>query len=440
MRGRFALIVLIALAGCEPPDEEPAASPDAGVDTGDSDTGNPDTGGPDTGRPEPDTGPDDPPPTCQQNFSDPQLAADIAAAFAGSWGEPARATNASGIVVGIASPTFGYQVQAFGFVDPAHSAPMTADAVFDIGSIQKNFRWTLLWHLAEDQTNGIDMDAPVNDYIDSPPMPDATLRQLSMHYAGLRHWKDTPDFEGDAVTELNRIFTYDEMMDYLLGDGGPFYVAPGTQFHYSNYGPLIAGQIMEDRTMTPINELTQEMIIGPLGLTHTTFQGPGTTPPANLTPGFWADGTPHTWTDQYENTNAFSTAAGGLIFSDACDLLRYSQAIVFDPDYIGPNTFVDMFSQSTPIYDDEGVSTGDSFAGFQSIHPNLAGHLGDGQHGHSSSFMFRLSDGTSIVVLANVAGDDVTGLDEEGNEIVIPGDHYFMQIVLSLILENTELE
>jgi D-alanyl-D-alanine carboxypeptidase len=390
-----------------------------GMDAGDA----PDLGADDTERtdePEVDIAP------CQEGL-DPEFVAALEAALETEYdaGTPA----ATGIVIGVASPEFGLRIHTMGFEDAAGTQPMQADAIFDIGSIQKNLRWVLMWRLGE--LGMLPLDAPVNDYVERPPLLDARLFQLTNHTSGLKHWDQTQQMLADAFAEPTEPFSYLDMMDYLEADGATL-ALPGAEFHYSNYGPLVAGKAMENALGQSVEDLTREHILVQLDMKNTSFQATESKP-ARLVDGYWADGSPHTWTDDYRQTMALSSAAGGLLYSNACDMLLYGQAIANDEMFLSAQTKATMISEEfeVPWVTEDGFEFGYHYFGFQRIGflegPLLYGHLGDGQHGHSTSFMFRPSDGTSFIVLTNVAA--VTTGDG-------PGDGYLTHIVALSVLNN----
>lgn len=368
---------------------------------------------------------------CAIGLSDPELVAAIETALStGIGGDPDRIPAAHGVVFGIASPELGMQIQAFGFADVDDTVAMNEDAVFDIGSIQKNFRWTLLHHLAEQGL--LDIDGEVNDVLANPTMEGVTFRQLAMHNSGLLHWDDTPDLMATAFGDLSHTFSYEEIMDFLT-DGGTSRAEPGSGFWYSNYGPVIAGEAMATVMGTDIMSLTRSETIEALDLRNTSFQSYDGTP-EKLAEGFWADDTEHTWTDDAGDARALSSAAGGLLFSNACDLLHYSQAVFHDEDYITTATAADMLASEIPWVTPEGDGVGTIYSGFQSFLPGIVGHLGSSQHGHSSTVMHRTADGTSFVVLANVASDTVPEWYDvdSGQIIVLPGDEFTTQVALMI--------
>ena len=364
---------------------------------------------------------------CDVGLGDDALSTAIEAYIAGS--------NTEGVVVGIADDN-GYRVEAFGVLTPGGSDPMPPEAVFDIGSIQKSFRWMLLHRLVA--KGELDIDSAVD--VPTPDLQGATYRQLAMHTTGLKHW-DESTFMEDPVTwtTLDTSYDYDTMISHLGDEPLISGFQPDTDMHYSNFGPLIAGRAIELDRDSDIMDIISEEIIEPMELVNNTFQDGNT--PDRLVPGYWDDAasTPHTWIGDDDDVFSLSSGAGWLHFSDACDLLKYSDGI-HDPTFLNSD---DVRAQTVDVQvlDEVGnlVTIGEAGAGLFTYpllfegRVGLWGHLGDGQHGHSSIFMYDIETGTSYAVLANVAGDDVS------SNLVDPttgqtgdwtGDHYETQLAI----------
>ena len=275
--------------------------------------------------------------------------------------------------------------------------------------------WMLLHRLADDGL--LDLDAPVSSVLDRPTIPGVTFRQLTMHVSGLKHWDDT-GFPEAAFPSLCSWFGYDAMMDHLEADGSALLTDfAGAPYHYSNYGPLIAGQaaatVVGDGATA--RSLARTLLFDPAGMENTTFQAYEPRP-ERLTTGYWADGAPHTWAADYADARALSSGAGGLIYTDACDLLRYARSLFVGDTALSPEAREDLFSQTatiTAVAADGSVDEIGSTASGLATYPDFAdepvaglwGHFGSGQHGHSSAFMVDPDTGAVFVVLANVAPD-----------------------------------
>lgn len=407
--------------------------------------------------------------TCTEGFDDPALTALITQALS-SADANGQIPAAKGVVVGIASPTYGFRVEAFGVADD-NGAEMKTDAVFGLGSIQKNFRWMMLHHLAEQNGNlAFNMTDAVGGILDTLGLAasldnSVTFEQLTMHMTGLKQWGETPAFVFDAFRTLgsdqSKTYSYDDMVTYLTDDGvssplssSPFFMN-GPTYWYTDFGPLLASEAISKIGGEHVHKATRA-IFEKFGMRNTTLQG-FEARPSRRTPGFWANGPAHTWHDNpaVDTELVLSSAAGGLYYSTACDLLRYSQGVFHNPNYVTPQTLAKIADTSVEAlaYPEtaetaDPIAHGRSYPGFYSPYfmdqnldgaPRFLGHFGAGQNGHSSVFMHRLEDGTTFVVLANVAADgsvlDPRQIGEPGAAMGA-GDGFATQRAVLTALQN----
>lgn len=95
--------------------------------------------------------------------------------------------------------------------------------------------------------------------------PDITVRQLMTMSSGLA----TDDAWADRHLDLT-----DDELDRLVGEGLCFAAMPGTEFHYSNLGYALLGRVVRNVTGSTVQRLVDARVLGPLGLTRTTWTAP----------------------------------------------------------------------------------------------------------------------------------------------------------------------
>jgi CubicO group peptidase (beta-lactamase class C family) len=98
-----------------------------------------------------------------------------------------------------------------------------------------------------------------------------TVRELLSHTSGL----PPASCEGDSSTTLQRCVA-------SIAAGGDPYVTPGTEFHYSGVGFVVAGGLVERLSGTSFEAAFEQRIARPLGMQHTRFDG--TSRPHNRNP------------------------------------------------------------------------------------------------------------------------------------------------------------
>lgn len=155
--------------------------------------------------------------------------------------------------------------EGFGVTSVEHPLPVTADTLFQTGSISKTFTGTLLMKLAED--GKVDLDAPVKKYIEDFKVQDpdvtqkVTVRHLLTHMGG---------WVGDYFNDFGN---GDDALDKMVKDIArlPQVQPMGTIWSYNNTGFNVASRIIEVVTEKPYEQAAQELLFDPLGLKMSFF-------------------------------------------------------------------------------------------------------------------------------------------------------------------------
>ena len=169
-----------------------------------------------------------------------------------------------GVSVGIWHKGKEY-AEGFGVTSVEHPLPVTADTLFQTGSISKTFTGTILMKLAED--GKVDLDAPVKKYIEDFKVQDpdvtenVTIRHLLTHMGG---------WVGDYFNDFGN---GDDALDKMVRDIArmPQVQPMGTIWSYNNTGFNVASRIIEVVTEKPYEQAAQEMLFDPLGLKMSFF-------------------------------------------------------------------------------------------------------------------------------------------------------------------------
>jgi CubicO group peptidase (beta-lactamase class C family) len=148
----------------------------------------------------------------------------------------------------------------FGQTNIEHPLPVTADTLFQTGSISKTFTGTILMRLVE--AGKIDLDAPVRTYLPKFKMSGkgvaecATIRHLLTHTGG---------WIGDYFNDYGN---GDDAQEKMVRDIAKLeQVTPlGEYWSYNNAGFNIAGRVVEAVTGKPFEQVAKEMILDPLGM------------------------------------------------------------------------------------------------------------------------------------------------------------------------------
>lgn len=162
--------------------------------------------------------------------------------------------------------------KGYGWADGERQVAVTAQTLFNIGSISKTVAaWGLLRLVEEGK---LDLDAPVERYLTRWHLPPSdfdhdgvTLRRLLSHTAGLR-LHGYPGF--DPSQQLPSI---EASLSGATNGAGDVRVImpPGTKWQYSGGGYTIAQLLVEEITGQAFNDYMRTEILEPLGMTSSSY-------------------------------------------------------------------------------------------------------------------------------------------------------------------------
>ncbi|HSM71664.1 MAG TPA: serine hydrolase domain-containing protein, partial [Anaerolineales bacterium] len=169
-----------------------------------------------------------------------------------------------GVSIGVWNKGREYSM-GFGMTNVRNPQPVTADTLFQAGSITKTVTGTMLMQLM--QQGKVDLDAPVRRYIkdfklrSKKAQKEATVRDLLTHMGG---WVGDyfNDFGngGDALAKMVNDIS-------KLEQAHPF----RTLWSYNNVGFNVAARIIEVVTNMSYEQAAQEMLFDPLELNMSFF-------------------------------------------------------------------------------------------------------------------------------------------------------------------------
>jgi CubicO group peptidase (beta-lactamase class C family) len=213
-------------------------------------------------------------------------------------------------------------VIAQGITNAEHPLPVDARTLFQIASLTKPFTATALLRLVDE--GRVDLAAPVTKYLPTfrLAVPEWTERvrvqDLLTHVGGWLgdHFFMTPPSRPSLEALVDEFASAPQLFE------------PGTAWSYDNAGFSVAGRILEGVTGEPFAKALRELVLAPLGLSHTFLRADevvthrvaaphvvGPQGPVVLRGGGWQPG----WELQ-----AFDAPAGGLV-SCIADLLVWAR-------------------------------------------------------------------------------------------------------------------
>ncbi len=160
--------------------------------------------------------------------------------------------------------------------------PLSAQSVFNMGSISKQFTAASVVLAAEQ--GFLSLDDNVRKYI--PELPDygqpITLRQMLHHTSGFRDVLGLLHLSGRDVLDLHPM---PELLD-LVARQKALNFNPGDEFLYSNTNYFLLAEVVERATGKPLSKFAAENIFQPLGMAHTRFYDDHTVVVPGRVPGY----------------------------------------------------------------------------------------------------------------------------------------------------------
>lgn len=164
----------------------------------------------------------------------------------------------------------GQEILTEAFGESMAGVPATTDMHFRNGAVSIAFTSTLLLQLVDQQK--VKLTDRLSTWLPDVPNADrVTLGQLAQMTSGYADYVRQPEFITALYANPFRQWHPDELL--ALAVSKPLFFEPGTNWAYAHTNYVLLGLALERITGRPVNELMQERVLGPLGLTHTTDPG-----------------------------------------------------------------------------------------------------------------------------------------------------------------------
>lgn len=288
------------------------------------------------------------------------------------------------------------------------NVPITADMLFIVGSITKNFEAALVLKLAEDGL--LSLDDPISKYLPAYPNVNGgtTIRQLLNHTSGVFNVFENPDFPWVGTdVDYAKEWKVEQVFDtFVLDPYGP----PGYAQHYSSTNYLLITTIIEKVTGSTVPDEIERYFLRPMKL-EDTFVSMGELPPAKYSVAHpWVDvdldgnlddlyGIPQTW---------IVSLSHPVIFSTPNDLVRWVHALYHEGSVLSPDSLAEMLTYpQVTLRDPEGDTFGLGVVDFsRRLRTQVYGHMGSAL-GYSAAALYLPEYGASIAWLINTGQSPV---------------------------------
>jgi D-alanyl-D-alanine carboxypeptidase len=214
------------------------------------------------------------------------------------------------------------------------AAPTPTDHI-RIGSLTKTVTATVVLQLYE--SGQVSLEDTIGKYVSGMPNGDtATLRQLANMTSGIPSYSEDNAFQNQLFMNPTKAWTPEQLIDVVRGKPADF--APGTAWEYSNTNYVLLGMVIEKVTGKPAAEVYQERIVGPLGMTETSFPAQSNAIADPHLFGVTAQGQPSGQTADATNWNPSFAFTAGAIISTLDDLHTWSKALFTGNGILKPET------------------------------------------------------------------------------------------------------
>jgi CubicO group peptidase (beta-lactamase class C family) len=304
-----------------------------------------------------------------------------------------------GISVAVVEQGRVVMAKGYGLADIENNVPTTADTVFRIASLSKSITASAAMKLVE--SGKLDLDAPIQKYCPAFPQKPwpITTRELLSHQSGIR------DYRNEEETVNTRHYTsIHEALAQFAGD--PLDFEPGTKMHYTSYGYIVLGCVMEGASGTTYDHYMREAVFGPAQMDATRLDDVLAIIPHRARGyGFTSNG-------ELQNAvfvDASNKPPGSGINSTARDMGNFVAAL-YGAKLVTKPTLEQML---TPSRTRDGKETiygiGIFLGGPIGIYKGLkeAGHGGD-QQGFSSILYLLPEKQFGVVILSNIEAPNIS--------------------------------
>jgi CubicO group peptidase (beta-lactamase class C family) len=157
-----------------------------------------------------------------------------------------------------------FYTRVHGLASKRYNVPNQLDTKFNLGSMNKMFTGVAIMQLVEQ--GKLSVDDLVGKYLPDLPKKEiaekVTIHQLLTHTSGMQdYWDELFD------AHWWQIKTVDQMAELIFEDSLLF--EQGSEFHYSNSGPIVLGMVIEKITGQSYFDYIRENIYQPAGMINT---------------------------------------------------------------------------------------------------------------------------------------------------------------------------
>lgn len=303
------------------------------------------------------------------------------------------ANRAVGTVAAVVKGNDTLLMKGYGRANVEWDVPMPADAMFEIGSVTKQFTAAAILQLRDEGKLSLD-DEITKWFPDFDTRGNTvTVRHLLDHTSGMVGLTEMPEFD---LLVWNQAFPRDSA--YALIKRYPFQFPTGTAQMYNNSAFWLAGLIVEKASGMTYEDYVEQRIFAPLGMTRSMYCDSGEHVPGRANGYSVRNGVIRR---APTNVHRWPFAAGSLC-STAGDLVKWVRAL-HGGQVLSPRSYQEMTTPSTladgtPLRYGLGIGVGKDSRGLTYI-----GH-GGSVSGFTAEAGWYPDAQMAVVVLVNSNG------------------------------------
>jgi len=276
----------------------------------------------------------------------------------------------------------------YGVANLEHNVPVTAQTVFQSGSMGKQFTSMAIMMLVEDHK--LSLEDPVSKYLTVPASwSKITVRHLLTHTSGLGDYPE--DFS------LQKDYSEDDLLKMVSTQ--PLEFEPGEKWNYSNLGYVTLGILIHKVGGEFYGDFLQRQIFAPLGMKSTRIINEADVIPNRAAGYRLKEGN---LKNQEWVSPALNTTADGSLYLTAEDIAKWDEALEAKK-FLSQTGFEQMW---TPVKLNSGETAPYGF-GWR-IPKTVSGHRmlehGGAWQGFASYIVRYPDDHLTAVVFCNRAG------------------------------------
>jgi CubicO group peptidase (beta-lactamase class C family) len=313
------------------------------------------------------------------------------------------------LTIGVVSRDRLVWSKSYGHADVDKKAAATADSVYRIGSITKQFTGLMLLQLVE--KGKVRLTDPVEKYLPEinrlqgreTRWPAITLLQLATMTSGVdREPDDLPTFLVGPVSSW-------EQTTIKALERTRYAHEPGTRYLYSNIGYAALGAALARAAGRPFTDYVRDEILNPLGMTRTAFTVTSEIAP-HLAKGYAVrQGELDGAGPEREHEGRGYKVPNGALYTTVGDLAKF---LAFELGH-GPSSVLSEKTRDenySRVYSASGSLESGYGIGFQTTRRGTMVAIGHGGSvaGYNAAAHIHRPSQTGVIVLRNVGGGPVS--------------------------------